>query len=84
MINMSVTEYINRYRIAQACLLFRKADNAMTDPQIAKEVGYDNYNYFVRMFTKCKGMSPREYKKNCADDNPMDWLGDSIALIADK
>ena len=32
--------------------------------EVAQAVGYKNYISFYKMFTKCTGMSPREYRNS--------------------
>ena len=71
-IDMTPIDYINKFRISNACH-FLKTMNVGVE-QAARMVGIDNPKYFTRMFVKWKGVSPREYKKNCAGDNPFDWL----------
>lgn len=73
MAGMSLTEFLNRYRISKACVLLKQSP-AMTGMQIAKKVGYDNYSYFVRLFKKYCLMSPQEYKKAGIEDDPFEWV----------
>ena len=58
---MSPISYINKIRIEKAAALFKNSDRSITE--IAMEVGFDDSNYFSRIFKKQMGMSPREYKK---------------------
>ena len=67
-INMSPIDYINRYRISNACIFFKQMDISVEN--VALMVGIDNPKYFTRLFSKWKGMSPRDYKKICDGDVP--------------
>ncbi len=83
MTGMSVTEFLNRYRISKACGIFNRAAD-MSDIQVAKEVGYDNYTYFVRLFTKYCAVSPREYKKLEKQTDPFAWIRDIMLMVFDE
>lgn len=83
MVGMSVTEFLNRYRISKACLMFEQSPD-MNDAQIAQKVGYDNYTYFVRVFTKYLGVSPREYKKTNSTEDPFSWVKESMLMVFDE
>jgi len=54
-------DYVNRYRINQAVLLLR--DNNMSIKEASFLVGYQDPNYFSRIFRKFMGISPSEYEK---------------------
>ncbi|MBE7043789.1 MAG: helix-turn-helix domain-containing protein [Ruminococcaceae bacterium] len=58
----SPTQYINHYRIEKAILFLETSDYSMTE--IAFNVGFDDSNYFSRIFKKHIGQTPREYKNN--------------------
>lgn len=54
--------FINEYRIRKAC-------EALTDPtveiqEVAYQTGYSNPRYFSRVFTKHRGQSPSQWRKN--------------------
>ena len=71
-INMTPIDYINRYRISNACIFFQQMEISVE--KAAMMVGIDNPKYFSRLFHKWKGMTPREYKKSCDGDDPFFWL----------
>lgn len=71
-INMTPVDYINRYRISNACILFKQMD--LSVETVSLMVGIENPKYFTRLFGKWKGMSPREYKQICDGDDPFYWL----------
>jgi len=58
--NLSFTEYMNHLRIEKAAELLLQTD--MPGYRIAEEVGYENNNYFGRVFKKLKGASPQQYR----------------------
>ena len=70
----SPQQYILRRRIGKAqCLLIY---TSMTLTEIAARVGYDDSNYFSRIFKKIIGMSPRLYRQKWRElsmgSNPSD------------
>ena len=54
-------QYIIRRRIGLAQTLLISTDYSIT--YIATMVGYENTNYFIRLFTKTIGISPAKYRK---------------------
>lgn len=57
---MSFHKYLNRIRINQAKrAIYREPDISIT--LLAAELGYNDPNYFTRVFGRIVGMSPREY-----------------------
>ncbi|MCM1221596.1 MAG: AraC family transcriptional regulator [Lachnospiraceae bacterium] len=70
--DMTPVSYINRYRISLACIMLRETE--LDIKSIASLIGFDDVKYFARVFTKWKGMSPRDYRKNGEDDDPYQWL----------
>lgn len=61
-VGKTVTEYLSEYRVEKASVLLSATDKSISD--IANAVGFDDINYFSRMFKKIKGISPSEYRKN--------------------
>lgn len=59
-VGKSPTNYINEYRIEKATVLLSNTDESITS--IAKNVGFDDINYFSRTFKKIKKVSPSDYK----------------------
>lgn len=55
-------DYVNGLRIDKAAELLRTTH--LPSYEIAGRVGYDNINYFGRIFKKIKGMSPKRYRAN--------------------
>lgn len=54
------TEYVNLVRVDRAAELLRSTD--LPSYSVAERVGYDNINYFGRLFKKIKGISPKQYR----------------------
>lgn len=52
-LDMTPIDYINRYRISNACIFLRQMDASVET--VAEMVGIDNPKYFTRMFVKWKG-----------------------------
>lgn len=59
--NTGVSEYINRRRLHKAKSLLKTTD--MSIPEIASAVGFNDYNYFSRVYKKRYGKAPRFYRK---------------------
>ena len=58
--NQSPTDYLISLRIAKAKELIRTTQ--MSFSEIAFSVGIESYSYFIRLFKKQEGMTPKEYK----------------------
>jgi|TARA_B110000902_G_scaffold241406_1_gene291738 AraC-like DNA-binding protein len=59
--NESPRKHINRRRIEKGKVLIENTD--LNIGEIAQEVGYDDQNYFTRLFKKKEGLTPLDYKK---------------------
>ena len=59
--NTGVSEYINRRRLHRAKSLLKTTD--MSIPEIASAVGFNDYNYFSRVYKKRYGKAPKFYRK---------------------
>ena len=58
----SLTSYLAQIRIERASqLITMNKDNPEKFYTIAQRVGYEDYQYFVRVFKKVLGVSPREF-----------------------
>lgn len=53
-------EFLNAYRIERACVLLINTENSITD--IAYSCGFFDASYFVKVFKKYKGMTPKKYR----------------------
>lgn len=58
---LTVTDYINNIRLKNAILLLN--EDALNITEIALLCGFDNINYFSRLFKKHYNISPTEYRK---------------------
>lgn len=61
LMGMSVTDFVHRLRVEEACNRLRRSDQAVG--RIAGELGYDELAYFSRCFHKHAGKSPRAYRQ---------------------
>jgi AraC-like DNA-binding protein len=59
-VGKTITEYINQYRVEKASILLLNTDESIAS--IGESVGFDDLNYFSRVFKKTRGMSPKEYR----------------------
>ena len=57
----SFKDYLNNYRIEQACQLLLRTDKKIY--QIAEMVGYHDLDYFVNRFISAKGCTPAKFRK---------------------
>lgn len=55
-------EYLNEYRISYAGYLLKESSESIGT--IALKCGFDNFSYFIRLFKKKYGLTPKEYRKN--------------------
>ncbi len=53
--------YLNEYRAEKAAILLKESQKSITE--IALETGFENSNYFTRIFRKLKGVSPSAFRK---------------------
>ncbi|MBB6445054.1 helix-turn-helix transcriptional regulator [Bacillus benzoevorans] len=57
----TLTDYINALRINEALYAMENRNLSITD--IAYMVGFNDVNYFTKVFKKLKGMTPSSYRK---------------------
>ncbi len=58
----SVVDYINRLRVEKAAVLLKNTAASITE--IASNVGFNDINFFSRVFKKYMKKSPREYRRD--------------------
>jgi len=63
---MGFTEYLNRFRVERAKQLIE--EGGMKLKEIVKNVGFNQYNYFFKVFKEMTGMTPHEYELACKRD----------------
>ena len=57
---MNLVEYINKYRIEKACLELIYSKKNITE--IATEFGFNNIQYFSRVFKQYMNCTPKQYQ----------------------
>lgn len=57
----TLTEYVNNKRIEYSLTLLRKTDKLVY--QIAYDCGFQDTNYFIKLFKKITGQTPSQYRK---------------------
>ncbi|MNS13450.1 HTH-type transcriptional regulator YesS [compost metagenome] len=55
-------DYLHEIRISNACKLLLETDKSMSE--IAYDCGYKTASNFNKLFKKCKGITPKEFKSN--------------------
>ena len=58
---ISFTEYVNRYRVNEACYLLKNAEQSIL--QTALDCGFESLRSFNRNFKTVIGMTPSEYRE---------------------
>lgn len=61
---MSFNEFVRQERMRAAQVLLVNKDDLIAD--ISQEVGYEDVNYFIRVFCEFTGVTPGEYRKQNA------------------
>ena len=56
----SPVQYINKKKVERAQLLLFSTDNPVKE--IAYQLGFNDYSYFIRLFHKLIGITPQEYR----------------------
>lgn len=66
-------DFLNRYRISKALELMRQPDNYLKVYEIAAEVGFSDYKYFIKVFKKYVGIAPLKFltQAQSAGSNPV-------------
>lgn len=62
---MKFTDYVNMYRIEKSCLDLIYSDKNITE--IARDNGFNNIQYFSKIFKEYMNCTPMKYKKNGKD-----------------
>ncbi|EHI69364.1 transcriptional regulator, AraC family [Streptococcus ictaluri 707-05] len=66
-LNMTLSDYINQYRINQAIQLMIKEPDMLVY-QIAEAVGIYDYRYFDRVFKKYMGQTVKSFKEEVLNE----------------
>lgn len=64
LIHRTPIDYLNYYRIERACDLL--AASALSVTETAYQCGFNDSSYFVKIFKKYKGITPKQYQKLCS------------------
>ncbi|MCM1212740.1 MAG: AraC family transcriptional regulator [Blautia sp.] len=59
MMNMTITEYLLEYRLSKAAALLESSDLSITE--IAGQTGFCDVSYFIKMFRRKTGSTPKAY-----------------------
>ena len=62
MMNMTITEYLVEYRLAKAAALLESSGLSVTE--IAEQTGFCDVSYFIKMFRRKTGITPKAYAKS--------------------
>ncbi len=57
---MTPLEYVNRERITLAKRLLSQPEHSVSD--VSELCGFTDVNYFIRMFKKVEGITPKTYQ----------------------
>ena len=60
-LGMSPNDYLNSFRLEKSMLLLKSTQLSVTE--IAAECGYNSSSYFAEQFTRAKGCTPTQYRK---------------------
>ena len=63
----SFSDFVNMKRLSVAAMMLKHTK--MNISEIARSVGYENYNYFYRVFKKKYGVTPAIYRENSKADD---------------
>ena len=58
---MNYTDYLNRFRVEKACRDLIYSNKNVT--QVATENGFNNIQYFSKIFKKYMECTPKQYQK---------------------
>ena len=59
---VTVSEYVRNKKIEEACWLLQFTDKSSID--IATELAFSSHSYFISVFKKVKGVTPKEYRNS--------------------
>ncbi len=61
MVGRTPIEYIKQYKVEKACVLLKSTAESIE--KISEDVGFDDMNYFSRVFKRYKGVPPIKYRR---------------------
>ncbi len=62
MMNMTITEYLLEYRLSKAAALLEASGLSVTE--IAEQTGFCDVSYFIKMFRRKTGITPKAYARS--------------------
>ena len=68
-LNRSAVNYITEVRMEKAREYLK--DTGLSVIEIAESVGYEDSQYFFRVFKKTTGVTPLQYRQQCRSGKPM-------------
>lgn len=67
---MTFSDYVTQVRIGKAKFMLEKYDLPLS--QIAQRCGFNDFNYFYKVFKKVVGRTPTEYRNSVQNRSPVD------------
>ncbi|MBS6236569.1 MAG: helix-turn-helix transcriptional regulator, partial [Clostridiales bacterium] len=67
-LGIGFNEYLMQVRIKRAQLLLQQGKLSLR--QIAECCGFQDYTYFLKVFKKQSGVTPKEYQRSCLCNSP--------------
>ncbi len=67
---MTFSDYVTQVRIGKAKFMLEKYDLPLS--QIAQRCGFNDFNYFYKVFKKVVGRTPTEYRNSVQTRSPVD------------
>lgn len=64
---LTVSEYINKQKLSLAREML--ANNNLTLQAISRNLGYENYTYFTKIFKECYGINPQKMRNELKKNN---------------
>lgn len=64
----NLSDYVLRLKMERAAEML--ADHSLKNFEIALKLGYQNPNYFIRVFKKYYSVTPQEYRNNLEAGKP--------------
>lgn len=74
-LGLSPMDYLNRIRIQRAAELLNPLHHDLSIAEIAQRTGFDDSNYFSRLFKRTFGVSPRAYLRSAPSPSPRETAG---------
>ena len=66
MMHMTITEYLLEFRLSKAAQLLEESDLSISE--IAEKCGFCDVSYFIKVFRKKTGITPRQYARRSVSE----------------